>query len=76
MNHRRHFTAPPDDERCQADRKPLSDGSGARCMRRAADGERFCAQHVALRARFHCEWCGQGNDEYPPEHTEDCGRPR
>lgn len=69
MNHRRLFTAPPDDLRCQADRKPLGDGSDARCMRRAAEGKRFCVQHAAVRSRLHCEGCRQGGAECPTEHT-------
>lgn len=41
---RRPFTAPPDDQRCQADRKPLADGTPARCMHRSVSGG-FCRQH-------------------------------
>jgi len=66
--------APPDQERCAADRKPLSDGSGARCMRRATVGN-MCAQHAKMTEEFHCEYCG-GNDELPPDHCADCERPR
>jgi len=67
--------APPDDQRCKADRRPLSDGSRARCMRRATAGA-LCAQHakIAVTAAFHCEYCG-GNDELPPDHRMDCTRP-
>lgn len=46
---KRRYTAPPDSERCECDRKPLSDGSGAWCMRRKAKGSRFCAQHTRLK---------------------------
>lgn len=44
---RRPFAAPPDDARCEATRKPLADGSLARCMRRATVGN-LCAQHAKL----------------------------
>jgi hypothetical protein len=30
---------------------------------------------MAQRAEFHCDWCGSGSDEDPPEHTQDCERP-
>lgn len=70
---RRVYMAPPDEQRCAADRKPLSDGSLARCMRRATVGN-LCAQHARMVAEFHCEYCG-GNDELPPNHCADCTRP-
>lgn len=41
---KRAYTAPPDHLRCSAPRKPLADGSGARCMKRATRGP-LCAQH-------------------------------
>lgn len=28
------------------------------------------------KEEFWCEWCGSGSDENPPNHTQDCGRPR
>ena len=73
----RRFMAPADQERCIADRKPLSDGSAARCMRRATVQTIFgnlCAQHARMTKEFHCEYCG-GNDELPPDHCTDCERP-
>lgn len=48
---RRAYTAPPDDARCTADRKPLKDGSGARCMRRQTGSDsKLCAQHERIAA--------------------------
>jgi hypothetical protein len=70
----RIYMAPPDEGRCAADRKPLSDGSLARCMRRATVGN-LRAQHARMTAAFRCEYCG-GNDELPPDHCLDCGRPQ
>lgn len=25
---------------------------------------------------FDCEYCGSGTDEHPPDHTQDCDRPK
>jgi hypothetical protein len=44
----RRVLAPPDKDRCEADRQPLADGSGARCMHRKAPGCRYCAQHERI----------------------------
>lgn len=44
---RRAYQAPIGSFRCVADRKPLKDGSGARCMRRAMRGSQFCSIHAA-----------------------------
>ena len=44
----RTYMAPPDDERCECDRRPLSDGSEARCMLRKAKGSRYCARHTKI----------------------------
>jgi hypothetical protein len=68
---RRAFTAPPADLRCKQDIK-LRDGSGAQCMRGAVvDG--MCRQHAAMARDKFCAYCG-GNDETPPDHTQDCTR--
>lgn len=50
---KRKFTAPLDDQRCAADRKPLADGSEARCMNKATRGI-YCVQHSPL-ARLTAE---------------------
>lgn len=47
----RRYTAPVDSERCKADRKPLSDGTGARCMRRARSSG-FCSVHERRLIRY------------------------
>lgn len=44
----RRYTAPADSERCECDRMPLADGSEARCMKRRANGSRYCAQHTRI----------------------------
>lgn len=49
MKRKRRFWAAPDSLRCDADRKPLADGSGARCMKRRKAGSVFCAQHDTLK---------------------------
>ena len=64
MSQPRFFAAPTDSDRCTADRKPLKDGSGARCMRKREPGRPYCSIH-----RFEC--CG-GNDETPKDHCMDC----
>lgn len=48
MRRKRIFYALPHDERCRADRKPLKDGSGARCMLKRAEGRDVCARHAKM----------------------------
>ncbi len=49
---RRPYTAPLNAARCIADRKPLTDGSAARCMHRAKPGSQYCAQHQEGNAQM------------------------
>jgi hypothetical protein len=45
---KRHYTAPLNDRRCKADRKPLADGTGACCMLPALkdDPDGYCHIHA------------------------------
>ena len=45
---RRVYRSRPDNERCEADRLPLPDGSSARCMLPRKAGSRYCARHDRL----------------------------
>jgi hypothetical protein len=47
----RLFNAPLEQFRCKADRKPLKDGSGARCMHKKIAGYDYCREHIALAKR-------------------------
>lgn len=67
---KRAFIDAPSNVRCKWT-ITLKDGSKAQCGRRQKDG-RLCAQHRRIRDAFKCEYCGTGNDDYPPEHTMDC----
>jgi hypothetical protein len=55
---KRSYRAPIGSFRCAANRKPLRDGSEARCMRRAMAGSAFCSIHEKARResiRVECE---------------------
>lgn len=62
------------DKRCEWT-VTLKDGSGAQCGRLKKVG-RLCKQHSKMENAWYCEYCGTGNDEYPPQHTVDCERPK
>ena len=66
---RRRFIDAPDARRCKWTTK-----SGVQCGRAwVGTGAPLCAQHARMSETF-CDHCG-GNDEMPPEHTQDCARP-
>lgn len=69
VNGKRRFFDAHYDERCMYT-ITLSDGSAAQCGRRKTVGE-LCTQHAKIVAAWHCDHCG-GNDEFPPDHTQDC----
>lgn len=45
MKRIRPYRAPLDNERCIETRKPLKDGSLARCMRKRVSGSEYCSIH-------------------------------
>lgn len=75
---RRLFHAPPSDDRCVWTVALRGANAGAndvaQCMRAKKDGN-LCTQHAKISAKWHCEYCGTGNDQAPPDHTMDCSRP-
>lgn len=66
---KRTFIDAPTEQRCAWTVK-LADGSEAQCGRYRKIGD-LCTQHHKMHDAMEFPCCG-GNDEYPPEHTEDC----
>lgn len=71
---KRKFFDAPADQRCEWT-ITLRDGSKAQCGRKKTTGQ-LCTQHAKMEAAWHCDYCGTGNDELPPDHTVDCDRPK